>query len=389
MGSVKRIKDKTYRIVYDIPSADGTRKQKRETVYNVTKAEAEATLAKRKEQARTSQYVRDKNFTIADLFAEFFQVKEQNLSDAAFERYKGIFKNYVEPTLGMVKVDALRPEHLTDAYAKWSNQGSRGKPLSGRTVHHIHDLLRCCLNFGVRREWLTRNVATLLESEDVPKALKPEPTALDEAETSRLLEMARNPSSRALRSGGPSAEPWFYPAVAFAVYTGARRGEVMGLKWSDLTESSATLRRSLARTHSRGLFFKEPKNGKSRTITLPKPLLAILSDHRKAQDQERDFLGKGYKDEGLVFTRPDGSMVNPRSFGTRVIELAERAGVQAITLHDLRDTHASLLAKKGVPLEVVSKRLGHSNIGVTAERYLHVYTDRDEAAARVLDTLSA
>ena len=82
MGSVKRIKDKTYRIVYDIPSADGTRKQKRETVYNVTKAEAEATLAKRKEQARTSQYVRDKNFTIADLFAEFFQVKEQNLSDA-------------------------------------------------------------------------------------------------------------------------------------------------------------------------------------------------------------------------------------------------------------------------------------------------------------------
>jgi integrase len=113
-----------------------------------------------------------------------------------------------------------------------------------------------------------------------------------------------------------------------------------------------------------------------------------LAEHGKQQDRERDLLGKGYKDEGLVFARPDGSKVNPRSFGTRVVELAKRAGVQAITLHDLRDTHASLLAKKGVPLEVVSKRLGHSCLATTSERYLCVYTDRDVAAARVLDTLS-
>jgi integrase len=388
MGAAKRIKDKTYRIVYDIPSADGTRKQKRETLYDVTKAEAEAILAKRKEQARSGQLVRDQNLTVAELFAEFFQVKEQNLSIAAFERYKTLFKHYVDPTLGKVKANALKPENLTDAYAKWSDKGSRGKPLSGRTVHHVHDLLRCCLNFGVRREWLTRNVAMLLEAEDKPKAIRPEPMALDEAETTRLLEAARNPSPRALRSGGPSAESWFYPAVAFAVFTGARRGEVLGLKWSDLGETTVTIRRSLARTHGRGTYFKEPKNGKPRTITLPKPLLAILSEHREQQDRERELLGKGYKDEGLVFARPDGSQVNPRNFGTRVVELAERAGVQAITLHDLRDTHASLLAKKGVPLEVVSKRLGHSTIGVTAERYLHVYTDRDVAAARVLDTLT-
>ena len=61
--------------------------------------------------------------------------------------------------------------------------------------------------------------------------------------------------------------------------------------------------------------------------------------------------------------------------------------MKSISLHDVRDTHASLLAKNGVPLEVVSKRLGHSSIGVTAERYLHVDSDRDAAAANVLDTL--
>ena len=66
-----------------------------------------------------------------------------------------------------------------------------------------------------------------------------------------------------------------------------------------------------------------------------------------------------------------------------------RAGVTPITLHGLRDTHASLLAKAGVPLEVVSKRLGHSNIGITADRYVDVYTDRDAAAATAFERLVA
>ena len=70
-----------------------------------------------------------------------------------------------------------------------------------------------------------------------------------------------------------------------------------------------------------------------------------------------------------------------------MIELAVRAKVTPITAHSLRDTHASLLAKKGVPLEVVSKRLGHADIRITAERYLHVYRESDAAAARVLDTV--
>jgi integrase len=288
-------------------------------------------------------------------------------------------------------VSALRPERLTDAYAEWSAKGVSGRPLSGRSVHHLHDLIRCALNFGVRKEWVYRNVAASLEAEDLPKASKPEPTALNEAETARLLRAARNPSERAKRSGGPSAEPWFYPAVAFAVYTGARRGEVLGLRWSDvdLESNTVTIRQSLARTHTRGLFFKEPKNGKPRTITLPCTLTAILTQHREAQNNERKLIGAGYKNDDLVFARPDGSLVNPRNFGNRVIELAARAKVTPITAHCLRDTHASLLAKRGVPLEVVSKRLGHADIRVTAERYVHVYRESDAAAARVLDTLPA
>lgn len=125
-----------------------------------------------------------------------------------------------------------------------------------------------------------------------------------------------------------------------------------------------------------------------RVVILPTPLVATLKEHRENQDQERKNLGAGYQHDDLVFARPDGSLVNPRSFGTRVIELAERAKVKPITLHCLRDTNASLLAKKNVALEVVSKRLGHQDIRTTAERYLHVFRERDAAAARALDDLS-
>ena len=347
MGSVKRLRDKVYRIVYDVSSTGGKRKQKRETLYNVTKSGAEETLAKRKEQAQHRQGLRNPNITVAELFGELFEVKRRTLSTSGFERYEGMFRNYLEPALGKAKVTDLRPEHLTDAYAKWSAKGVSGRPLSGRTVHHLHDLIRCALNFGVRREWVARNVAVCLETEDIPKAAKPEPIALNEAEIASLLSTARHPSERAKRSGGPSAEPWFYPAVAFAIFTGARRGGArFALVRRGFESNAVTIRRSLTRTHSRGLFFKEPKSGKSRTITMPLMLAEILKQHREAQDNERKQIGAGYKNDDLVFARPNGSLVNPRNFGNRVIELAVRAKVTPITAHCLRDTHASLLAKK-------------------------------------------
>jgi integrase len=89
----------------------------------------------------------------------------------------------------------------------------------------------------------------------------------------------------------------------------------------------------------------------------------------------------------LVFARADGSAVDPWNFGRAVADRVKRAKVTPITLHGLRDTHASLCAKAGVPLEVVSKRLEHSSIGITAERYLDAYTNRDEAAAAAFGRL--
>jgi integrase len=100
-------------------------------------------------------------------------------------------------------------------------------------------------------------------------------------------------------------------------------------------------------------------------------------------------LDDAYHNGGLVFAMADGQPVSPWTFTASFRYLVKRAQVPYIRLHDLRDTHASLLAKHGVPLEVVSKRLGHSAIGITADRYLHIYRSRDAQAAEVFELLAS
>ena len=147
-----------------------------------------------------------------------------------------------------------------------------------------------------------------------------------------------------------------------------------------------TIRRSLSDTKA-GLAFKAPKNDKMRSVAIAPELVAILTEHREAQAKERSAMGTAYKDDDLVFSRADGSPIRPWNFGAAFPDLVKRAGVSKIRLHDLRHTHSSLMAMTGQPLDVISKRLGHSNIAITAERYLSVHTSRDEAASEAFATL--
>ena len=99
--------------------------------------------------------------------------------------------------------------------------------------------------------------------------------------------------------------------------------------------------------------------------------------------------GPVYHDEDLVFAKPDGKPIAPWLFSSAFRNFMKRSGVRRIRFHDLRDTHASLLAKAGVPIEVISKRLGHSDISITYDRYITVYRDRDAEAAEAFARIVA
>ena len=389
MAKPKHLGVKKYMIVYDVPPQNGkTRQQKREILRGVTKHEAESFLAKRIESVARGEYTADADMTMSDLFDKFMTHKAKRLEATTIDRYKGIIATYLRPTFGKMRLTALRKAHLIEAYEKW--QAEKQTRRSGRTIRHVHDLLRATLNWAVSLDYVQTNVAGKISSDDLPKAFKPESTVLNEKELRHLLAEARSPTVLAKKRGTVSSLPWFYPALVFAAYTGARRGEVLATRWPDLDldGGTVTIRESLAQPRS-GLVFKRPKNGQVRTITITAELVAVLRSHKARQAAEQVYLGERYHRDDLVFAMPNGMPVSPEAFGAAFKRLVERAKVARIRLHDLRDTHASLLAKAGVPIEVVSQRLGHSCIGVTVDRYVTVYRERDAAAAAAFARLVA
>lgn len=383
MSSIRRLTDKKYRIVYNVPS-NGKRKQKTETLAGVTKKEAEAIYAQRMKEVSDGKYAAPNGgMTCDDLFVRFMKSRARLCAPSTLQQYEVMLKVRLRPSFGAKKLADIKTIDILSAYESWADS-----KVGARTIIHAHNLLRATLNKAVKWELISRSPADSISPDDLPKPKRHEPTALDEAGLQTLLREARQPTQRSINRRYLSTYSAFYPAIFFAAYTGARRGEVLAIRWTDLNLDSGevTIARSLTDA-GKCLTFKRPKNNRSRTISISKALVVVMRAHRASQAAERLALGAAYQDQALAFARPDGSPFPPWNFGVAFRNLVERAGVKRIRLHDLRDTHASLLAKAGIPIQVISKRLGHSSIGITFDRYLAMYRDQDEAAASAFDRL--
>jgi integrase len=201
--------------------------------------------------------------------------------------------------------------------------------------------------------------------------------------TSREIAILTKPEVATLLR---AAEPrWLYLPVLVAVTTGMRRGELLGLRWSDIDLKAARLivNQSLERVKGKTVF-KSPKTTTSRrTITLPALTIEALREHRAAQAAERLRLGLGKPE--LVFSHGDGSPMDPDSITKAFDRLIKAAGVRRITFHGLRHTHISHQLMDGVHVKIVSEGAGHANIGTTLSVYAAFIPNMQADAAAGVD----
>lgn len=177
--------------------------------------------------------------------------------------------------------------------------------------------------------------------------------------------------------------------------TGARRGEVLGLRWADvdldarrMTISRTVITVDVQRKGEPGIAWGTPKTAKGRRqVALDDATVAALRVHRARQLEERLALGLGYADQDLVVCLPDGRPLHPKTFSFLFEREVKRLGLPKIRLHDLRHTHATLALQAGVHPRVVQERLGHSNVSITLNTYSHVDLDMQAAAAAAVSTL--
>ena len=174
-----------------------------------------------------------------------------------------------------------------------------------------------------------------------------------------------------------------------ALTTGLRRGELVALRWDDITFRSRQLhvRRAMQRVDGK-LQIAEPKTSSSlRTVVLPKLAVRYLQDHKKRQDGERRALGDAWQEQGLVFPSSIGTPIEPRNVNRRWDELRKTAGLDWLRLHDLRHGCATFLLAQGVSARAIMEVLGHAEIGVTMNTYTHVLPELRQEAADAIDEL--
>jgi integrase len=140
--------------------------------------------------------------------------------------------------------------------------------------------------------------------------------------------------------------------------------------------------KSLEQTRA-GLRVKSTKSEEPRRVAVPEWALEVLKQHRAEQEKDRAMFGRDYANNDLIFCQPDGEYYSPDRAGARVAELMRKAGLQGVSLHSLRHSHASILLSKGVPISVVSERLGHADQNITLLIYSHALPADSRAAAKI------
>ncbi len=295
---------------------------------------------------------------------------KRKLRDTTRRNYETHLRRYLIPTLGPIRLSELRPQHIDNLYD--DILAGRVEGATKVTVHHVHRTLRSALNTAVKQRLIPWNPAAFVE---LPERSRTETHVWTPGDVARFLHTCQNH-----RLG------LVFHVIAF---TGMRRGEALGLHWTDVDFDGPQLTvRWQVVDAGRGPQLGLPKTRAGiRTVPIDGTTRDLLKRHRRAQAEARVAAGPGWVDTGLVFTRENGSMLRPDGVTHLFKQLVHRAGVPEIRLHDLRHTHASLALAAGVDMKVVSDRLGHSTTAITADLYTHVIPSVAREAADAIAAL--
>lgn len=294
-----------------------------------------------------------------------------DLSPWTVNGYRGIIDRNLKPQIGTVRLRALTTARIEALYDSLSVSGGRnGEGLDPQTIRHTHAVLRRALARAVRLGQIDRNPA---DGAVPPAVARQILTIPDTGTVDQLVAKCTDPDMRLL--------------VLLAAATGARRGELCGLRWSDidLDRQTLTIRRSVADPGGT-VTVKEPKTHRVRVLAIGPGLCSALTErHERAGDIAAQFGTTLHPDAYILSEVPDGSEpLRPELASKRFSRLAKKAGVTC-RLHDLRHHVATTLLANGVPVRDVADRLGHASPRMTLDVYSHATQGADRRAAEITD----
>jgi integrase len=374
--SIYKRKSGRYAVLVELEStALGARRRRSMGTYR-TRKEAEAAERRALETRDRGIDLSPRTVTVAEVLERF--VADRRAKGRALRtvmRYDELAKLTIVPHIGGIMLAKLSPAHLSSWLATIGERGSAAeKPLAPKSVKHAFSLLRSALRWAVRHDLAWRNVADAVDAPSVPRS---QARAIDEDEAARLFQAA-------------DATRWG-PFFRLALGTGARRGELLALRWDDVTipevgQAALTVQRAFVEPKGKGgrIVEKGTKTDHVRTIPLGALATEALRSQWASQGQERRKAGPAYADSGHVFQNESGGPIGPDR-ATKAFARTRKLSKVNATLHDLRHTAASWMLASGVDVAAVARILGHSTPSTTLGIYAHVLPASESLAIATID----
>jgi integrase len=366
--------DGRYDVGLTIHTPDGP---KRIRTTKRTRAEGDAWLAEQKRSRNLGTVNFDAGFlTFGEYLERWLEDGVKGvLKEGSYLTHRNIVRRHLKPSLGRVKLAKLTAAHFQALYRQKLEEG-----LKARTVLGIHGTARKALGQAIRWDLIPHGKNAAANARP-PRPEDAEAVPLSREEASRLLKATEGHRLRAL--------------YVLALSTGARHGELLALRWQDVSLREDGAEVAIRHTFSRAIPKKEggtsysvgtPKTGKARLVSVGRKTAQALRAHKSLQAEERLALGPRYQDSPYVFTDAKGGILNQRTSIRAFNALCEEVGLpEGTRFHALRHTAATVAFQEGVPGKVVSEMLGHSSIKQTLDTYSHVMPGMQEDAAIKLD----
>jgi len=305
---------------------------------------------------------------VDEYLSRWLKTARRDLRPRSFEKYAGVVRLHLNPRIGSLPVDRLRPQRIADLYDELLDAGR-----SASTVRYAHSVLHAALTQAVAWRVLAVNPADAVKA---PRARAQEIKPFTPAQVEQLMAGIAGDALEVL--------------IVMALRTAMRLGELLGLRWADVDAATSLLnvQRELYR-HGGAWLTDAPKSGKQRAIRVNADTVEMLRAYRIERSEALLAIGHRVTDDDLIFLTDaaepfDGHHLTERRFQP----LLDQLGLPRRRFHDLRHTAATLMLAGGIHPKVVSEMLGHADVQITLNRYSHVLPTMQAEAAAALEAVT-
>lgn len=360
-----------YRVIYNYTDVNG----KHVKVERLVRGRAEAQAMERELEAEYgNKHNTIPRMNISELIDQYNIYHAIETKQSSHEAVMKRLRLWVLPYFGEKRLDKITQQDL----ANWKVM-INGEKLSLISKQNIYCAFVAMLNYAVKLEFIPKNNLSVLGNFKNNTALEKPVEPLRYYTSSQFEQFIAQ-----ARSDCKTVMDWgFYVFFCIAFFTGARKGEINALRWSDIDGKILHIRRSVTQKLKGGDVETAPKNKSSiRDLQLPVPLIAVLNEHKKRQQEVAQHL---FSEDCLICgcNKP----LRDTSIDKRNRKYAEAAGLPRIKIHEFRHSHVSLLANEGINIQEVARRLGHANVQETWNTYCHLYPREEERAVEVLNKI--